>query len=65
MSSGSFQVDAAACVEEALKGRGRLRSFITGASRGRRRHGRGKREKDPRALFIEESIKGRLENRGA
>ena len=31
-NSGPFQVDAAACVDEALKGRGWRRSFRTGAS---------------------------------
>ena len=53
--SDPFQVDAAAFVDAVLKGRGRRRSVRAWASRGRRQ--KGKREKGPQALFIEERVK--------
>ena len=43
-------------VDADLEGRGRRRSSRAWASRGRRRQ-KGKREKGPRALFIEERVK--------
>jgi len=58
------QVDAAAFVDAAFKGRGRRRSFRAGASRGRRRSAEGEERKGPPGLFIRKMDKDRRENQG-